>query len=100
MKNAWPGSLGASSPSNQCFGEGCYFGIAEYVGFLEDANTVAQCSITTSQFNACSCCHSTKAADGSTISRVLLREICRGKDSVTSSHDINFFVSKPCFHRP
>lgn len=48
MKNAWPGSLGASSPSNQCFGEGCYFGIAEYVGFLEDANTVAQCNITTS----------------------------------------------------
>ena len=53
MKNAWPGSLGASSPSNQCFGEGCYFGIAEYVGFLEDANIVAQCNTTTSQFNAC-----------------------------------------------
>ena len=42
MKNAWPGSLGASSPSNQCFGEGCYFGIAEYVGFLENANIVVQ----------------------------------------------------------
>ncbi len=47
-----------------------------------------------------SCCHSTRPQTEAPSPACSSECICQGTDSVTSSHAINFFASKLCFHRP